>query len=300
MRSRPRSPAGPVSPPPPWSCARTAPGTSGWSPTRCPPRATASMRPRCATSSPRSCPTTWCPPPYWPWTPFRSPPTASSTARRCRIRSSPARERAGRRGPRRSRCCADSSPRSSNWPRCRWTTTSSPWAGTPCSPPGWCCASRPSWGSMWRCATCSTRRPSPRWPGWSTGPPGRAPRRRPGSAPRRCRWRTRSADCGSSTSWTARTAPTTWVCRCASPDGWTAARSTPRCTTSSPATRACAPSSPTATVCPPRSCWTPTRPRPRSGSPKWPRSGWTRRCRRWRGAVSTSAPNCRSARTCWC
>ncbi|MFC7617389.1 amino acid adenylation domain-containing protein [Actinokineospora soli] len=91
--------------------------------------------PRCAPRWRRRCRTTWCRRRSWCCPRSRWGPTGSSTARRCpRPRSrSP---RAARRARRARSCWPGCSPRCWGCRGSGWTTTSSTWAGTRCSPPG--------------------------------------------------------------------------------------------------------------------------------------------------------------------
>ena len=76
---------------------------------------------------------------------------------------------------------------------------------------------RPCWASSCRSATCSRRRPSPRWPRASptaTPAAARPPLTGGRRGPTGCRCRSRSSGCGSSTSSTARPGRTTCRSRC--------------------------------------------------------------------------------------
>ena len=95
----------------------------------------------------------------------RSPSTASSTAGPCpRPRPDPTGPQPAAGGRRSRRRCASCSPRCSASTGSAPTTTSSTSAATRCSPPAWSAGPGGRWRSSWPSASCSRRRPSPRWP----------------------------------------------------------------------------------------------------------------------------------------
>ena len=211
---------------PRWSCARTRPAASGWSAYVVAARArTPRRRPSCARSCAERLPEHMVPAGLRArWTRCRSRPTARSTARRC-PRREPARHapsyepaaHAGRRTALRRR----SGPSVLGVDAGRaCTTTSSTWAATRCSPPGWSSRVRArarrraaaaravrgadrgrAWRSGWTrgCAARGRRRRRARRaaatarvaallrPGAALVPrPARAGQRRPTTCPRRC------------------------------------------------------------------------------------------------------------------
>ncbi len=172
------------------------------------------------------------------WTAGRSPrrrartPRSTSPRARPRKRSWPASGRT---------CCAASAWASA--------TTSSRWAGTRCWRRRWSRARRRRWAWRSRCGRSSRRPPSPGWRSARTPRCARAPAcrrrrscRRRGTA-RRCRCRSRSSGCGSSTSWSRAAPPTTWPSRCGCGAGSTWPRWSARCRSWCGGTSRCGPSS---------------------------------------------------------
>nr|WP_278189000.1 AMP-binding protein [Micromonospora sp. R77] len=160
--------------------------------------------------------------------------------------------RTTRRGATRRNASPASSPTCSGWTGSAGTTTSSPSAGTPCSPPPWSAGSPPSWAS--RCRSGRSSR-SPPWPGSPPSsvsahrpPPGTSP---PSSVDRTptgwsgCPPRSSSAVSGSSPS-SSRTPPppTTCTAGCGCTAGSTTTRCVPPSTWWSAGTRRCVPASP--------------------------------------------------------
>ena len=158
-RSRWCSPVTPACAAPQSCCVATWASSRPWSATSSRRSTRARARPTSGPTWLRRCRSTWCPAASWTSTRCPCGPTASSTSPPCRCR---------RRCSRPSSCLPSAPPRPPSPPSSpspsvlrRWapTTTSSPWAGTPCWRPGWwsSCAS----GSV---SSCRSTRSSTRHP----------------------------------------------------------------------------------------------------------------------------------------